>query len=500
MNPFPCRTLASRTTGLCVSLVATMLAGCAAGPDFQPLVPEAPADFSAWHGGDESLSDRMLRAAPGTAAPVGWALFHDPILDALEAQALQANPDVRTAALRFAQSRAQRLVAQAQRGAQVQARAGASRQRQSESGAGTRLIDALNPPDRDALIGALSEPHDLYQAGFDAAWELDLWGRVRRSVEAAEADAAASEALLSQVRLSVQAEVARCYVELRAAQRQIRIARADIAAAEETLALVKARADGGLGTDLDVTRQAAQTADLHSRLPQLLALEAQALNQITLLLGERPGTLQARLAARPEDDGVALPDFSLGLPSEAALRRPDIQRAQAQLHAATAGIGIAMAELYPRITIGASFGYESVDGGRFGDWGSRQWSIGPSLQLPLFDGGRRRATVTLRQLQQQEAAVAYQQTVLRAWHEIDDALTAYTAERQRNLRLADKERSSREALQLARVRYENGLTDFLVQLDAQRGLLQAQREHADSTSRLALGLVAVSKALAARPG
>ncbi len=145
--------------------------------------------------------------------------------------------------------------------------------------------------------------------------------------------------------------------------------------------------------------------------------------------------------------------------------------------------------------LGASFGFESVDGGSFGDWGSRQWFVGPSLQLPIFDGGRRRATVTLRELQQQEAAVAYQQTVLRAWHEIDDALSAYTAERQRNVQLAAKERSSRDAMQLASVRYEHGLTDFLVQLDAQRTWLQAQGDYADSTGRLAIGLVAVSKAL-----
>jgi outer membrane protein TolC len=191
----------------------------------------------------------------------------------------------------------------------------------------------------------------------------------------------------------------------------------------------------------------------------------------------------------------ALPDLSLGLPSELALRRPDIRMAQAKLHAATADIGVAVGDLYPRITIGAGLSFQSVDGGAFTDWGSRQWSIGPSLQLPLFDRGRRRATVTLRELQQQEAAVAYQQTVLRAWHEIDDALNAYTAERQRNVQLAERERSSRDALQLARVRYEHGLTDFLVQLDAQRTWLQAQRDYTESSSRLALGWVAISKAL-----
>jgi NodT family efflux transporter outer membrane factor (OMF) lipoprotein len=361
----------------------------------------------------------------------------------------------------------------------------------------TRLIGILNPANRDEIIQALSAPFNLYQAGFDASWEIDLWGRLRRSIESADANVAASKAMLAQARLSIQADVARRYFEMRSVQRQLALARADIAAGQETLDLVKARADGGLTTDLDVTRQDAQLRDVRARLPQLLAQEALAINQLTLLVGERPGALQARLAALPDGAAAtaALPDLSLGVPSEAALRRPDIQRAQAQLHAATASIGVAVADLYPRITIGAGFGFESVTASQFGDWGSRQWSIGPSLQLPVFDNGRRRGVVTLRELQQQEAAVAYQQTILKAWHEIDDALSTYTAERQRSAQLAARERSSREAWQLARVRYDNGLTDFLVQLDAQRTLLQAQRDAVDSAGRLAIAMVAITKAL-----
>jgi NodT family efflux transporter outer membrane factor (OMF) lipoprotein len=475
-------------------LAALALAGCAVGPDFKPETPAAPPSFADWHGGSPALIPPQART--DTAAPAGWTMFGDPVLDALEARALTANADLQGAALRFLQSRAQRSVVESQQAPQLNAGAGVTRLRQSENGETRRLLDAIHPPNQEQLIQVLSEPHYFYQAGFDASWELDLWGRVRRAVESADANVSASQALLAQVQLSVQAEVARRYFELRAAQRQIKIARDDIAAAEETLELVKARADGGLTTDLDVTRQSAQAADLRARLPQLLAQEALADNQITLLLGDRPGALRSQLAAPPDSASTAaLPDLSLGLPSAMALRRPDIQVAQAQLHAATANIGVAVADLYPRVTIGAGFGFQSVDGDSFADWGSRQWSIGPSLQLPIFDGGRRRATVTLRELQQQEAAVSYQQTVLKAWHEIDDALSAYTAERLRNVQLADRERSSRDALQLARVRYDHGLTDFLVQLDAQRTWLQSQREYTESTSRLALGLVAVSKAL-----
>jgi len=480
-----------------VATLAALLAGCAAvGPDFKPPAPQAPADFAAWHGGSAELVDAGRTAPAASAAPQDWSMFHDPVLDALLARALAANPDLQTAALRFAQSRAQRGIVDAQQGIQVNASAGATQLRQSENGETTRMLDAINPPNSADIIQVLSAPHEFYQAGFDASWELDLWGRVRRAIESADAGVAASRAMLAQVQWNVQAEVARRYFELRGAQRQIDLARDDIAAADETLQLVQARADGGLGTDLDVTRQVAQVADLRARLPQLLAQEAQAANQITLLLGERPGALAAELAPPPAGPAAAaLPDLSLGLPSELALRRTDIQMAQAQLHAATANIGVAVADLYPRITLGGGFGWQSVQGGSFTDWGSRQWSIGPSLQLPIFDHGRLRATVTLRELQQQEAAVAYQQTVLKAWHEIDDALSAYTAERRRNVQLALRAQSSRDALQLARARYERGLTDFLVQLDAERTWLQAQRDVTDSASRLALALVVVSKAL-----
>ncbi len=475
--------------------VCAWLAGCAVGPDFQAPANEAPADFSTWHGGASELAARPASAA---ASPINWQSFGDPVLEQLQARALKANPDLQTAALRFAQSRAQGTAVRSQGLPQVGASGSAVRLRESEDGDFARVIGAINPAQKDQVVKVLSEVHNMYQLGFDASWELDLWGRVRRSIEAADADEAASQALLAQVQLSVQAEVARRYFELRSAQEQIRIARDDIVAGEETRSLVLARTIGGLTNGLDLSRQDAQLADVRARLPQLLAQEAQAANQITLLVGERPGSLAAELAPRPAQAGP-LPDLSLGLPSEVALRRPDIQRAQAQLHAATAGIGVAVADLYPRITIGASFGFQSVDASTFGEWGSREWSIGPSLQLPIFDGGRRRATVTLRKLQQQEAAVAYQQTVLKAWHEIDDALSSYTAERQRNAQLAAMEVASRDAWQLARVRYQHGMTDFLVALDAQRTLLQAQRAHAESNARLALGLVAVTKALGAQP-
>lgn len=447
-----------------------------------------------WHAGDATLVPPAT--ADPAAPPLSWEAIADDTLRTLQARAMAANPDVRTAVLRLAQSRAQRTMTAAQRYPDVGASAGASRQRLSEQGASMRMIDILQPPDSDALIKALSEPYDLFQAGFDASWELDLWGRVRRSVEAADAQVDASAASVEDVRLGIQAEVARRYFELRSTQVLIALARSDIATGEETLELVKARADGGLTTDLDSRQQASQLSALRSQLPALLAQEAQLMNQLTLLTGEPPGALQGLLAVEDSPDlSREFPDLALGVPSELARRRPDIRRSEAQLHAATASIGIAVAELYPRIVLGGQFGYESVDANQFGEWGSRQWNVGASLDVPIFDMGRRRSVVTLRKLQQQEAAVEYQQTVLRAWHEIDDALSAYAAERKRNAELAERERYSRDAYDIARIRYESGLTDFLVPLDAQRVLILAERDHADSTGRLATSFIAISKAL-----
>jgi len=492
------------------ALLTTLLtAGCAVGPDFQAPTPEAPADFSQWHGGSQEL----LAQRPASTAPVpDWSQLHDPVLDQLLARAVQANADVRTAALRLAESRALRQSTAAGLGPQLNASAGITRLRLSENSDNTRMIDMLLPPAEQAqVVSTLAQPYDSDQAGFDFSWEIDLWGRVRRSIEAADAQITASQALLAQARWSVQAEVARRYFELRGAQRQLALTRSDIAAAEELLSLVRALADGGQATDLDVTRQQALLADLRARWPQLLAQEATATNALTLLLAQPPGTLQALLAPHENKDSDAhqgvpqprpdsWPDLSLGLPSDVARRRPDIVQAEAQLHAATANTGVAVADFYPRLTLGAHFGFQTLSTDGFGDWANRTWSIGPSLQLPIFDNGRRRATLTVRRLQQQEAAIAYHQTVLQAWHEIDNALNAYSAERERNARLVEKERSSRDALTLAKVRYENGLTDFLVELDAQRTLIAAQRDRADSDIQLGLDWTAVTKALGPAPG
>ena len=479
-----------------VLVLSTMLAGCTVGPAFRRPIAEAPPGWTSWQGGDASLRDAAMR---GNQAPVPerwYETFDDATLNALQSRAKTASPDLWTAALHFAQSRAQRQTAAAQRGPQVNADAGASRQRESERGASARLISAIAPANSGQLVQLLGDPYNLYHAGFDASWELDLWGRVRRSVEAADADVAASGAALDGVRIGIAAEVARNYFELRAIQEQLRLARIDLATAEEYLELVQARADGGVASDLDATRQRALLAELAARLPQLLEQEARSINLLSMLLGEPPGALHTELNSEAGTSVThLLPDLALGLPSELARRRPDIRQAEAKLHSATAAIGIAVADLYPRVTLGAKFDLESTSSRNLVEWSSRHWTIGPSLEIPLFDTGRRRSVVTLRKLQEQEAAVAYQRTVLQAWHEIDTALSAYAAERQRSKQLAKREKESRDAFGLARSSYQNGSTSFLYELDARRSMLAAQRDLADSNGHFAIRLVAIYKAL-----
>jgi NodT family efflux transporter outer membrane factor (OMF) lipoprotein len=471
--------------------VAMTLTACAAGPSFVRPDAKAPEKWT------EQRADAQVQSTPaaGTISEKWWEQFNDPVLSSLETRVAEASFDIQVAALRLAQSRAQRAAVMGGRLPNVNGNASYQRQRQSEVGANTRLIDIIGPPgNRDQVINALAEPFSVYQAGFDASWELDLWGRVRRSVESANAGLGASKAALRDVQLSVMAELARNYLELRGLQRQLEIAEQDVKASTEMLDLTRQLAAGGMVTDLDVTSQQARLADGRARVPQIQQQVKQSISAIALLLGQEPGLLEAELSPNKAVPAVP-PRVPIGVPSEVARRRPDIRAAEERLHAATADIGVAVADLYPRITLTGSFDMQALNASDVSDWGARQWTVGPSLSLPIFDGGRRRATVELRKAQQQEAAVNYQRTVLQAWHEIDNALSGYANEQRRQAELTEAVKSSRAAFELADTRYRHGLTNFLVALDAQRTLLQAERDYADSTTAISTRLVALYKAL-----
>jgi NodT family efflux transporter outer membrane factor (OMF) lipoprotein len=467
-----------------IIVIGALLSACAVGPDFKAPQPTLPPQWR-----DSQVTNNAVEQQ-------WWKQFRDTTLDGLVERALANNADVQIATLRLAQSRVMRNAESSARWPNVNANAAYQRERQSENGTATRMIDLIAPPgNRDQIVSLLSEPFSVFQAGFDVGWELDLWGRVRRSIEASDANLRMSEQDLRNAQLSLIGEVVREYMELRGVQEQLRIATADVAASADLVELTQYRVKGGLVDELDLATQRARLADARSSIPQLKYQEAQLLSALAVLLNESPGSLDAQLAATP-------PTFTLpstvggGVPSEIARRRPDIQRAEAQLHAATAEIGVAVADLYPRIMLSGSFAQQALHASDLTEWGSRQWSIGPSISLPIFDGGRRRSVVELRKLDQQQAAISYQQTVLRAWHEIETALGGYSAEQERNRELSTALAASREAYDIARVRYNHGMINYLAELDARRTLLQTERAYSQSNIQLGTQLVAVYKSLA----
>ncbi|MCJ2181437.1 efflux transporter outer membrane subunit [Novosphingobium sp. 1949] len=482
-----------------VAAAALLLVGaCTMGPDFAKPQVAAPADWSSWRSGDAALHEALPH---GAALPESWwTLWGDPVLDGLEARALAANANLASAALHFAEARLERQSAGSALLPQVDAKGSVTRNRLSENGSSTRLFDVIGTSaERDEMAKFLANPFTLFQGGFDAGWEPDLWGKVRRSLEAGDAHVAGEAALLDLTRLSVASEVARAYVALRTVQRQIGYTRQDIAALSEREAIVDARVAGGLEDHTALETEHNQLAALRANLPTLQASEAQWLNALAVLVGDHPGTLQGLLG----DAGAALPrtepDFSPGLPSQVALARPDVRAALAQLHAATAQIGVAQADLYPSIRLGGSFALESYKSENLFDWGSRSWSIGPSLDLPLFDGGRRRAVVKLRKLEQREAAVAFQNTVLKAWQDIDDALNGYAAERQRHAALSARLASAERTLALVEAQNAAGNVNALPVLDAQRGVLAARRDLVACEGDLRTRFIAINKAIGNGP-
>jgi len=441
---------------LAVLAAAALCAACTTvGPDYTPppLANDAPPSYATRHAGSPLLA--APPAADAAALPADpWGALGGDALKALQQRARERNADIESAALQLALARTQRDVVASRAGPTLGLGGGARRQRQSQTDASTRVFEIFPGASQQQALDIIGAPYTQYQAGFDASWELDLWGRVRRSVEAADADSAARAALLADLRASIDAEVARAWLDLAAA-----------------------------------------------RLPPLLEAEAGAWRRIELLCGDMPGDLAQHLGAPQQVPPSAdWPALALGLPSTLAARRPDIAAAAARLHAATATVGIAVAELYPRVMLGAGYGSVSVGSSAFGSGPSQQWWYGVSLDLPLFDGGRRRAAVTQRELQLQQAAVAFRQTVVSAWHDVDGAVARYEAERRRGDELQRKLAASGEAFALARVRFERGLSDETPLLETERTRLEAEREAIVSHAQQGLALVAVYKALRVEGG
>jgi len=456
-------------TSLALCLCLPLLTSCMVGPDFQR--PEAKVSAQ-WLGQAPTTPNAATAAEQHLAQ--WWTAFNDPQLTSLVERSMQANLDLRLAQSRIRQARAVMGIAGADLGPTVDTSASYQRSRTPSSGGG--------------MTGS------LYRMGFDAGWEIDLFGGIRRGIEAAGADLDAALESRSDLLVSLSAEVANNYLNLRSLQQRLAIARENLKAQEHTAELTRQRFKVGFVSKLDVVRAEALAATTAGQIPLFEAQLRQTIYSLGLLLGGEPATLLAELtpdAALP----AALATVPTGLPSELLLRRPDIRRAEARIHAATARIGVAKADLFPKFTIAGALGLQNTTLSSTLNRASTAWSIGPSLNWPLFDMGRSRANLELKKAIQEEELLAYEQTVLGALREVENALIASTKEEEHRRAISQAVTANRTAVDLATSLYTAGENDFLAVLDAQRSLYASEDALAQSNRTVSTNLVALFKAL-----
>ncbi|AIF47943.1 hypothetical protein HY57_12065 [Dyella japonica A8] len=464
---------------LVATAIAVMLAGCTVGPDYQRPSEPLPTQWS--------------EAAPqaGSHAPVSatwWSAFGDPELDALIERALSANPGLQLADSRLREARALAAADSAAEWPRVDARGSAQRGSQSKHAPG------VSPFGQGGDLGNGEGLENLFQAGFDASWELDLFGGTRRGIEAARADAEGAAFDREAVQLSLMAEVARNYMALRGAQAQRVLAQRGSDLQRDALSLARARYTGGMATDLEVAQAEAQLRDADAAVSPWEVQARQAMHRLAVLLGASPVDLAGELA-EPRDEGPmpTLPDA--GLPSDLLRRRPDLQLAERQVAAASARIGEATAELYPQFSLNASLGLASFTTSDFFNRQSTLWSVGPAFSWPVFRHGQVKAMIHVRDEQAQQALIAYRQSILTALQEVEDALAASQEEQHRQQALLASHAASLRALDHARALYKGGMTDFRAVLDQQQRVLQSEGAMEQSRMTQRTNLIALYKAL-----
>jgi multidrug efflux system outer membrane protein len=414
-----------------------------------------------------------------------WKNFNDPELNSLIARAVQSNLDLKIASSRVREARAQYQAVSADLWPSVNTSASYQRQLQSK---------------HQPVLGSLPLPpgvpfeNNVYQAGFDASWEIDVFGGARRATEAARASIAAEEYGRRNTLVTLLSEVARNYVEARGYQRQLAIAWQNIKAQEDNLAITQDRYTHGVTSDLDVEQAATLLASTRAEVPTLETSIAASIHRLGVLLGQPPATLQMELS-KATPIPAAPPQVPAGLPSELLLRRPDVQQAERQLASATALIGAAKADLFPKFSLTGTFGYESVSASDWFAGSSKFWSLGPTVQWNLFDAGRIRANIRVQNARQEQSLALYENTVLASFEDVENALVGYAKEQARRRALEDAVKSSQESLNLASQLYTRGLANFINVLDAERSLYQAQDQLVQSERAVIVDLIKLYKAL-----
>lgn len=454
--------------GACVAaLLAVALGGCAAvGPDYSEPQLAVPAGWSAGTGTD--AMDAVLLAR-------WWHGFGDPVLDRLVADALAANLDLAQARARLREARARRGVAGAALAPSVDASLSGSRSRSSgQSGSGST--------------------RELYSAGFDASWELDVFGGVRRSVEAAQADLEASVESLSDTRVSLAAEVALNYIDLRTAEQRLAIAEESIAYRGENHQIIRWRQQAGLVSELDLAQATTDLESTRAVLPPLRTAVTEAKNRLAVLLGRNPGELESLVHAdRPIP--LAAAEIVAAIPADTLRQRPDVRVAERRLAAQTARLGEAEAARYPSFRLSGSLGLEALELDALADRDANTRSLFGGITAPVFNAGRIAANIEIQDALVEQARLAYRAAVLAALEEVENALTAVANTDARRAKLAEAAAAARTTLAIAEYRYASGLADFLSVLDAQRTQLSLDEQLAGSTGELARAQVRLYKAL-----
>jgi NodT family efflux transporter outer membrane factor (OMF) lipoprotein len=453
------------------------LAGCIVGPDYQkPEIGAAPRQTPL------ETVDVPSRTVEGKIDSTWWKSFRDSRLSSLVERLVAQNLDLKTAAERVVQGVAQRQIA-------------VSRGLPHVEGQSLNTYNRVSPnADLFVLLPGASVEYALFREGLTSSWQLDLFGRVRRAVEAADAETLASVENRHGVALAALAELAQSYMLLRGTQDRLEIAKRNLRLADENVELVNTRFGGGVATTLDLAQARAQRATIAATLPPLRIQEVELINAIGLLLGDPPRALEPELHR-----SRMLPRMPrrvpVGLPGTLVRRRPDVREAEARLHGATAQTGVAVANFYPDVTLNGTASVESFQLSNLFTPNSVIFAVGPSISIPIFEGGQLRGTLALRESQQREAAIFFQKTVLRAWKEVDDALTAYREVQHRRADVARSVTENQAALQAARQRYSEGAIDFLNVIATLAQLLQSENDLADSDTQIATDLVNLYRTL-----
>jgi NodT family efflux transporter outer membrane factor (OMF) lipoprotein len=474
---------------LTLAALGCSLAGCAVGPNFVKPKPNVPAQWSptAVGNGSEGAAHVTSERAQTVA---WWSSFNDATLTSLVQQSAGQNLDVKQAMLRIEEAQAETAVVAGGLWPDVSANASWSRQRLSTNTPNGAIFGLKFP----GLPPTLVNPYNQYQLGLGASWTLDLFGTARRSIEAADAEMAVAVEGEHAAVLTMVSDVAATYIDLRGAQAHRAILERSLATQRDLLQLTRDRRNAGLTSDLDVQNATAEVGTTQAEVPLADREITVDVNELSELMAQPPEALRAELD-QARDVPPVPPVVPIGLPSDLARRRPDVRQAEANLHAATAEIGVAISNYFPKLTLTAGGGYQSEGLSQLLQTASHFASLGPAIELPIFEGGRLRATVRLQRVKAKEAAVAYAQTVLGALHQVEDALAAYGADQARRASLQTAATASRNARMLARQRYQSGVASFIDVLDAERTEEQNELALADATTAVSADLVQLYRTL-----